>query len=165
MTPPITVHNEIAIAASADRIWDVLADVAKWPTWYRACRWVRVTSTNLESQPVTFRWKAHPLVLSSHVVAIDRPHLFAIDAEFPGLHADRTFTLRPSADGRRTIVVSHETQVGWLPWLGRAIIQPRLHAANEVMFADLAKAVTQRAGAGSARAKERPAPDQPTVTT
>ena len=40
--PPIVVHNEIVIPASAERVWDLLTDVERWPSWYRACRWVRV---------------------------------------------------------------------------------------------------------------------------
>ena len=39
-----------------------------------------------------------------------------------GVHAVRTFTLRPTPDGLSTVVVSHETQVGWLPWLGRVVL-------------------------------------------
>ena len=42
--PPIVVHNEIVIPASAERVWDLLSDVERWPSWYRACRWVRVES-------------------------------------------------------------------------------------------------------------------------
>jgi hypothetical protein len=30
--------------------------------------------------------------------------------------------------------------VGWLAWLGRAILAPRLRAANQTMFDDLARA-------------------------
>ena len=59
------------------------------------------------------------------------------------MHAERTFTLRPTPDGSGTVVVSHETQVGLLPWLGRAFLAPRLHAANQAMFDDLARAAGQ----------------------
>ena len=69
-----------------------------------------------------------------------RPHCFAITADGTGVHAERTFTLRPTPDGLGTVVVSHETQVGLLPWLGRAFLTPRLHAANQAMFDDLARA-------------------------
>ena len=47
--PPIVVHNEIVIPASAERVWDLLADVERWPSWYRACRWVRLDSTEAVS--------------------------------------------------------------------------------------------------------------------
>ena len=56
------------------------------------------------------------------------------------LDAERTFTLRPTPDGSSTVVVSHETQVGLLPWLGRAFLAPRLHAVNQAMFDDLNRA-------------------------
>jgi hypothetical protein len=91
------------------------------------------------AQPLVFRWKAHPVELRSTVVATDRPHSFTFTADARGLHAERTFTLRPTPDGRSTVVVSHETQVGLLPWLGRAYLAPRLRTANQVMFDDLAR--------------------------
>jgi len=93
----------------------------------------------------SFRWKAHPVTLRSRVVAADRPHSFAIVADAQSLHADRTFTIRATTDGLSSVVVSHETQVGLLPRLGRLIIAPRLRAANQVMFEDLARAATQPA--------------------
>ena len=68
------------------------------------------------------------------------PHSFAITADAVGLHAERTFTIRPAPDGVSTVVVSHETQVGVLPRLGRVFLAPRLHAANQAMFDDLARA-------------------------
>ena len=132
--PPIVVRNEIVIPASAERVWDLLTDVEKWPSWWRACRWVRVES------PGSFRWKAHPVILRSRVIASDRPHTFAFVADAPGVHAERTFTLRPTDDGLSTLVVDYETQVGPLPWLGRVFLAPRLRAVNLAMFVDLARA-------------------------
>jgi hypothetical protein len=73
-------------------------------------------------------------------VKSERPHCFAITADGSGVHAERTFTLRPTPDGSSTVVVSHETQVGPLPWLGRAFLAPRLHAVNQAMFDDLSRA-------------------------
>jgi short-subunit dehydrogenase/uncharacterized protein YndB with AHSA1/START domain len=150
--PPIEVHNETLIHASAERVWELLTDVEGWPSWYRACRWVRVESTVSEAsigsaaRPASFVWKAHPVTLRSTVVAAERPHTFAIVADATGLHAERTFTLSPTPDGLSTVVVSHETQVGLLPWLGRVFLAPRLRTANQLMFDDLARA----AGHGAA---------------
>ena len=97
----------------------------------------RVTSS---AASVVFRWKAHPVELRSAVVKSDRLRCFAITADGRGVHAERTFTLRPTPDGSSTVVVSHETQVGLLPWLGRAFLAPRLHAVNQAMFDDLNRA-------------------------
>ena len=140
MTAPIEVRNEMAISATAERVWDLLSDVERWPSWYRACRWVRVESPGSAAQPLVFRWKAHPVELRSAVVASHRPHSFSITADALGLHAERTFTIRPAPDGVSTVVVSDETQVGPVPWLGRAFLAPRLRAANQAMFDDLARA-------------------------
>ena len=141
--PPIEVRNETVIRASAERVWDLLTDVERWPSWYRACRWVRVESTDTAGRPASFRWKAHPVELHSTVIAAARPHSFAIVADARGLHAERKFTVRPTPDGLSTVVVSHETQVGLLPWLGRVLLAPRLRAANQTMFEDLARAAGQ----------------------
>ena len=138
--PPIEVRNETVIRASVERVWDLLTDVERWPSWWRACRWVRLESPTSAASSVVFRWKAHPVELRSAVVTSDRPHIFAITADAVGLHAERTFTLRPTPDGSSTVVVSHETQVGPFPWLGRSYLAPRLHAVNQVMFDDLARA-------------------------
>ncbi len=147
--PPIVVHNEIVIPAPADRVWDVLTDVERWPSWYRACRWVRVESRDSAGRAASFRWKAHPVRLHSTVMAADRPRSFAIVADARGLHAERAFTIHPTPDGLSSIVVSHETQVGLLPWLARWIIAPRLRAANDAMFDDLARAATSHAADGA----------------
>ena len=138
--PPIEVRNETTIRASAEHVWEVLTDVERWPLWYRACRWVRVESADSAGRPLSFRWKAHPVTLRS-TVTNDRPHSFAFSADARGVHAERTFTVRPAPDGLGTVVVSHETQVGLLPWLGRLYLGPRLYSANQAMFADLARAV------------------------
>jgi short-subunit dehydrogenase/uncharacterized protein YndB with AHSA1/START domain len=142
--PPIEVRNEIVIRASAERVWDLLTDVARWPSWYRACRWVKVESTGDGCRPVSFRWKAHPVTLRSTVVTNDRPQTFAIIADGRGVHAVRTFTIRSTPDGSSSVVASHETQVGWLPWLGRVVLAPRLHAVNQTMFEDLARVAEHR---------------------
>jgi hypothetical protein len=128
-------------------VWDLLTDVEGWPSWYRACRWVRFESTgsaapaDSAARPASFRWKAHPIALRSTVVASDRPHSFAFIADARGLHAEHTFTLRPAPDGLGTVVRSHETQAGPLPRLGRVVLGPRLHATTQAWLADLARAV------------------------
>jgi hypothetical protein len=202
--PPIVVRNEILIHAAPERVWDLLTDVEHWPSWYRACRWVRVGVAPIPTFPhqrwgkgrtpapsaspgerwvlwyrarrwarrkaapipafpqrswgkecleralpeatlgvgrvTEFQWKAHPVTLQSTVTAADRPRMFAFVADTPGIHAERTFTLRPAPAGVGTVVVSYETQVGFLAKLGRLYLGPRLHAANQTMFADLARA-------------------------
>ena len=151
--PPIEVRNEIVIPASAERVWDLLADVERWPSWYRACRWVRVESTG-RRHPRLVRRDRCPSggrhTRSSCGAAWWRPIDRTVSpsiADAVGLHAEREFTLRPTPDGLRTVVVSHETQVGLSARLGRLVLAPRLRAANQAMFDDLARAAGQGAAA------------------
>ena len=148
MTAPIEVHNEIAISAPAELIWDVLSDVEQWPSWWAACRWVRIESRDSSAKPLVFRWKAHPVELRSSIVTSNRPQTFTITADGSGVHADRAFPLQAAADGFSTIVASDETQVGPLPWLGRLYLAPRLKRVNQAMFDDLARAVKRRSANG-----------------
>ncbi len=149
---PIDIHNEIVIPAPPERVWDLLADVERWPSWYRACRWVRRTgSVDGSPRRATFRWRAHPMTLRSSVTVADRPRAFTFVADARGLHAEHSFELLPTADGQGTVVVSHETQRGPVPWLGRVILGPRLHATTDAWLADLARAAGSR-GAAAAHA-------------
>ena len=142
--PLIEVINERIISAPAEHVWDLLTNVERWPSWYRACKWVRVEKTagptGNTARPLSFRWKAHPVTLRSTVIRSDRPRTFAFTADGLGVHADRTFTLHPTPGGASTVIVSYETQVGLLPRLAKKYLATRLHAANDVMFEDLARA-------------------------
>jgi uncharacterized protein YndB with AHSA1/START domain len=150
---PIEVRNELLIKASPERVWDVLTYLDAWPSWYRACKWVRRDEAT--GDKTSFRWKAHPVELRSRVVEAERGRSFSFTSEAAGLRALRTFTLRPSPDGAGTVVVAHETQWGPLPWLGRAYLGPRLSGADQVWLADLARA-TETRRAMQARAEVRP---------
>ncbi|HEY0463841.1 MAG TPA: SDR family NAD(P)-dependent oxidoreductase [Polyangiaceae bacterium] len=144
--PAIRVHNEIVIQAPPERAWQLLSDVERWPSWHRACRWVRrVDSENGAARSLAFRWKAHPVTLSSTVLVAERPHTFSFTAKAWGLEAVHTFTVKPAPLGGGTVVISHETQRGLLPWLGRAFLTRRLNAANRAWLADLARATGQAA--------------------
>jgi len=133
--PPIVVHNEVVVHARAERVWELLANVDGWPSWFRACRWVR----RAQSPDGAFEWKAHPVVLRSTVVSAERPRSFAFLADARGLHAKHSFTVEPAPDGVSTIVVSHETQRGLWPWLGRLYLRRHLRAANQGWLEDLAR--------------------------
>jgi short-subunit dehydrogenase/uncharacterized protein YndB with AHSA1/START domain len=144
--PPVVVYNEALIPAPVATVWDLLTDYERWPSWYRACRWVRPEARASKGAGAAFRWKAHPVELQSTVVAAERHRLFAFTADGTGVRARRSFTLAPTADGAGTVVTSYETQTGWMPWLGRLILGPRLHATNQRFFGDLAAAVAERPG-------------------
>ena len=137
---PIDVRNERIVHASPEQVWDLLADVGSWPSWYRACRWLR------RDGAAGFLWKAHPIELESTVTEATRGRSFAFTAIGVGLRGQRTFTLRLAPDGRSTVVSTRETQEGPLPWIGRAMLARRLHAVTEEWLRDIEAAVGASGG-------------------
>lgn len=137
-TPPIVVDNRAVIPAPVGVVWKLLTDVANWPAWYRACRWVRPEQGESGKTGATFSWKAHPVELASKVVAAERNRRFAFTAEGTAVHAEREFTLEPTPDGKGTVITSHETQTGLMPRLGWFVLGPRLYLTNQAFFRNLA---------------------------
>ena len=104
-------------------------------------------------------------MLRSTVVAADRPHSFSFVADALGLHAERTFTIRPTPDGLSSIVISYETQVGPLARLGWVFLTRWLRAANQTMFDDLARAVVRAPAAQTTRSDSVSPRTHPSATS
>ena len=140
--PPIVVVKEIAVTAPPSEVWRLLADVASWPRWYRACQWVREAPAGPLTNGATFRWKAYPISLHSVVLESVPAEKFRFSSATPGLLADHTFTLTKTSTG--TWVHSEETQSGRLASLGRFILGPNLSRGTQQWLENLADhAITQ----------------------
>ncbi len=68
---PVTATATMSIAARPEVVWDLLADINRWPEWN-----TDVDRTSLPG-PVAageiFRWKAGPAKLVSTIRSVDRP--------------------------------------------------------------------------------------------
>jgi len=142
--PSIVVDNKAVISAPVAVVWNLLTNVADWPSWYRACKWVRGDGDSAKVG-ARFDWKAHPVELATTVVAAERNRRFAFVAEGTAVRAEREFTLETTADGTGTIITSHETQTGLMPRLGWFVLGPRLYLTNRQFFRNLAVAA-ERSG-------------------
>jgi short-subunit dehydrogenase/uncharacterized protein YndB with AHSA1/START domain len=142
--PSVVVDNRLEIAAPVETVWNLLTDVANWPSWYRACKWVRAGEGDTGKVGATFDWKAHPVELATRVVAAERNRRFTFVAEGTAVRAEREFTLEPTADGTGTIIASHETQTGLMPRLAWFALGPRLYLTNRQFFRDLAGAAAAK---------------------
>ena len=108
-------------------------------SWYRACKWVHVDSADRAGRAASFRWKAHPVVLRTSVTAIERPHAFAFIAD--GARVPRRASLHASPDARRFRHRGRQPRNPGrhFPVAGPGFLAPRLRAANQAMFEDLAQ--------------------------
>ena len=64
-------EGSLQIAATPEVVWDVISDLAAWPTWNRG---VRSVTLDGPLQPGTgFRWKAGSSTLVSTLRVVDAP--------------------------------------------------------------------------------------------
>lgn len=136
---PAIAEGEIQIAAPPETVWEVIADLAAWPSWNPD-----VKSMTLEG-PVapgsTFRWKAGSSSLVSTLKVVDPPREIAWTGVTMGIHAVHLFRFEPSDGGTRAH--SAESFRGLIPTVLRGKSRKVLQRGIDRMLA-LLKAETER---------------------
>ena len=66
---PVVAHHEIDIAAPADLVWRLHADVDAWPTWQAEI--TEAHAGDALAAGTSFRWTSHGLAVTSTVYALD----------------------------------------------------------------------------------------------
>jgi hypothetical protein len=139
---PATAEGEIEITASPATVWEVLADLAAWPTWNRDVR-----SVSLEgpiAPGTVFRWKSGPASLVSTLQVVDEPREIAWTGVTMRIHAVHVFRLTPTGDG--TTVRSEESWRGLIPTLFRGYSRSTLRSGIEKILAALKAEAERRTG-------------------
>jgi len=139
---PVTATGTIAIAAAPEFVWDLLADVDRWPEWI-----ADVQSASLPG-PVAngeiFRWKAGPARLVSTIQSVDRPVEIGWTGRTMGMGAVHVWRLERHGD--TTTVHTEESWDGLparlLPRTMRKSLEKTLHA----WLGDLKATAEARAG-------------------
>jgi uncharacterized protein YndB with AHSA1/START domain len=76
---------EVEIDAPIERVWEVLTAIEQWPAWNPDVRSVSIDGPVAEG--ATFRWKAGPGTIVSHLEHVDRPRLVAWSGKTLGIRA------------------------------------------------------------------------------
>jgi uncharacterized protein YndB with AHSA1/START domain len=136
---PAIAEGEIQIAALPETVWEVIADIAAWPSWN-----TDVKSMKLEG-PVapgtTFRWKAGSSSLVSTLKVVDPPREIAWTGVTMGIHAVHVFHFEPSDGGTRAR--SAESFRGFIPTVMRGYSRKILQRGIDSVLA-LLKAEAER---------------------
>jgi uncharacterized protein YndB with AHSA1/START domain len=134
---PVHVRNELAMAASKDRVWAWLTRASLWPTWY-------VNSANVQflegagpdlAKGTRFRWKTFGVTITSTVLEHVPEERIAWDARAFGIDAYHAWVLQPSDQG--CLVLTEETQHGWLARLGKLLMPNRMHKFHQLWLETL----------------------------
>jgi uncharacterized protein YndB with AHSA1/START domain len=126
----VYARNEIAIAASADRVWRWLIRAARWPEWYSNSanvRFLNSSSPDLASG-TEFKWKTFGANITSKVMVFDPPHELGWDAHGV-LDAYHGWIIEPDGAGCR--VTTEECQNGLVPKLASWYLRPMLMRGHQ----------------------------------
>lgn len=136
---PIHVRNELDMAASPEHVWAWLTRAPLWPTWY-------INSANVEiikgptpdlTAGTRFRWKTFGVTIISTVLEFVPQERIAWKAEAFGLDVYHAWVLQPSDKG--CLVLTEETQHGWLARLGKLLMPNRMYKFHQVWLEALEK--------------------------
>jgi uncharacterized protein YndB with AHSA1/START domain len=110
----VRLENMIEIDAPAQRVWDVMADVERWPQWTASMTDV----ARLDSGPFQVGSQARIKqprfpVLVWTVTQLSEPESFTWQARSPGATTVAVHTLTPLGPGRTRVTLTIE-QSGWL---------------------------------------------------
>ncbi|MGZ4400100.1 MAG: SRPBCC family protein [Gaiellaceae bacterium] len=122
---PVLARSEIEIAADARRVWEILTDIDRWPTWNRDVKRARLSGGL--SPGAVFRWKAGPGTITSAITDLEPERTIAWRGRTLGLRALHVYHLEPRDE--RTFVRTEESWDGVLARLLRRRLQRMLEAA------------------------------------
>jgi hypothetical protein len=122
---PVFATGEIEVAASPEVVWEILANIERWPTWNLD---VKVASLNGElAKGTMFRWKAGPGTITSTLQSVEPLHLLAWTGNTFGIGAIHVWRMEPH-DGN-TIVRTEESWDGLIVSLFQGSMQKSLEKA------------------------------------
>jgi hypothetical protein len=127
---PIHTLDVLELPSSVEAVWARLIRAAQWSSWYANCR-------DLHFDPATpgpdlqlgtrFDWITFGVRVHTVVTEFEPLERLAWTGRALGGAGHHGWVLERLGPAR-CVVVTEEVQRGPLPWFGRAILRPRLHA-------------------------------------
>lgn len=124
---PVFSEGQLEVAASPERLWDLLAAFEKWPSWKDDVDSVRLEGPVAEG--TVFRWKAGPSKIVSTLRVVDRPTALGWTGRTMGINAIHVWRFEPSPRG--AIASMEESFSGPVAKLFRKRLQRQLDATTK----------------------------------
>jgi hypothetical protein len=94
---PVFSEGQVEVSASPEALWDVLADVEKWPTWNPDVDSVALNGP--VAKGTSFRWRAGWTRLVSTLQRVDRPRALGWTGRTMGIRAIHLWRFEPRPGG------------------------------------------------------------------
>jgi len=136
---PAIAHHEIMINAPLATIWQLLADIDHWSSWYPA-----VSQATLEgalAPGAVFRWKSGGTAIVSTLQEVAPHHRISWTGKALGTQAIHVWILEPTAEG--VLVRTEESFEGWLVNLLKGMMQTMLDKSLQAWLEHLKQQAEQ----------------------
>jgi hypothetical protein len=139
---PVIASGSIEIAARPEVVWDLLADIMRWPEWNADVKSTSMAGA-VESGEV-FRWKAGPARLVSTLQTVERPTELSWTGQTMGMSAVHVWRLE--SDGDTTTAHTEESWEGAPAKLLPRMMHRSLQKSLDAWLGELKAAAEAKAG-------------------
>lgn len=128
---PVHVSNELAIDAPAEKIWKALIEAPLWPEWYVNSKNVRLLSGGATlGIGARFQWSTFGARIISEVAEFTPYERIAWTGKSLGIDVYHAWLI--TSDGRRSSVLTEETQYGLLARTAAALAPTRMWKFHQI---------------------------------
>ncbi len=138
---PVMAVGELDVSAAPEAVWDVLADLARWPTWNEDITEVSVDGPLAAG--TRFRWKSGPGWITSVLREVDPPRTLGWTGTTFSIKAVHVYRLEPR-DGATRVRIEESWQ-GLIASLLRRPFRRTLQEAIDTGLVRLRAEVERRA--------------------
>jgi hypothetical protein len=123
-------RNERTIDAPAEQIWSWLVAAPLWQSWFPNATNVKILDGDsaVLRRGSRFRWSQSGVKLDSEVLEYEASKRLGWSARSPFIHAYHAWDIQPAERG--CLVITDETQRGFVPILFGPVLKPRMLAQN-----------------------------------
>lgn len=132
----VFVSNKIVINAAPEMVWAWLVAAKLWPEWYSNSANVQLPGDVANLAPgMQFEWRTFGVNLMSTVKEFELHSRLAWDAKATGIEAYHAWVIERQKG--KTLVLTEETQHGWLARLGKMLMPGRMHRYHQIWLEKL----------------------------
>ncbi|WP_068921397.1 SRPBCC family protein [Planobispora rosea] len=131
----LTSSSALVVDAPAERVWEIMADLAAWPSWSN----LEIVELGAVRPGAPFRWKLNGVPIRSRFAVVDPGRELTWTGVFLAYRAVDRHVLEPLDDGRTRVTVE-ESFAG--PLAPLVYSERKLRANHERWLADLGNAAT-----------------------
>ena len=138
---PVLIRFEVDVAATPERVWELLVDVERWPLWHRGVDFAVLKPS--EVRPGSrLQWRADGMRISSILHRVEPEQRLGWTIRTLGARGYQLWTIESqppegASNAPRTLVRTEESWWGFFPFLLRGTLRRTLGASRRAWLRGL----------------------------